>query len=153
MTQQTRGAAGRLEAIHLRPAARTPVRSVASATAIAGTGLAGDHTNGGRRQVTLLSREAWDAACRTLGRAIDPTARRANLVVAGFDLAACIGGSLHIGPVVVDVLGETRPCELLDDDGRLGLCAALRPEHRGGVYGTVRQGGTLQVGDPVVASA
>jgi len=54
---------------------------------------------------------------------------------------------LCIGPVVIDVHGETRPCELMDDDGHVGLCAALRPERRGGVHGSIRTGGTLAVGD------
>lgn len=138
----------RLEAIWLRPAARLPVRQVEVATAVAGVGLDGDHAGGGRRQVTLLSREAWHAVCAEFGRAVDPSVRRANLLVSGVDLGACIGRMLRIGDVVIDVTGETRPCELMDQDGRVGLCAALRPERRGGVYGTVRAGGTLRVGDP-----
>ncbi len=140
-----------LDAIFLRPAARTPVRAVPRALAVAGVGLEGDHTNGGRRQVTILAREAWDRACREFGGSVDPSVRRANLLVRGVDLTACIGGRLHIGEVVIDVLGETRPCELLDDGGRVGLCAALRPERRGGVYGSIRVGGTLRAGDACTA--
>ncbi len=144
---------GRLDAIFLRPAARTPVRAVPRAVAVAGVGLEGDHTNGGRRQVTILAGEAWDRACREFGAPVDPSVRRANLLVHGVDLAACIGGQLRIGEVVIDVLGETRPCELLDDGGRIGLCAALRPERRGGVYGSIRVGGTLRAGDACTALA
>jgi MOSC domain-containing protein YiiM len=140
---------GRLEAIFLRPGARLPVKPVAAAIAIAGVGLDGDHAQGGRRQVTLLAREQWLAACAELGHPADPAVRRANLLVSGVDLGTCIGGSLRIGEIVVDVLGETRPCELLDDDGRVGLCVALRPARRGGVYGTLRTGGELRVGDSV----
>jgi MOSC domain-containing protein YiiM len=114
----------RLEAIWLRPAARLPVRAVAEATAVAGVGLDGDHAGGGKRQVTLLSQEAWAAACADFGRDVDPAVRRANLLVSGVDLGACIGRSLQIGDVVIDVTGETRPCELLDDDGRTGLCGS-----------------------------
>ena len=138
-----------LEAIFLRPAARLPVRAVASAVAVAGVGLAGDHAGGGKRQVTLLSQEAWSAACAQLGRAVEPAVRRANLLVRGVDLGACIGKALRIGEVVIDVLGETRPCELLDDAGGVGLCAALRPDRRGGVFGAVRSAGELVVGAPV----
>ena len=136
----------RLLAIFLRPGARLPVRHADEATAIAGQGLDGDHAGGGKRQVTLLAREAWERACADFGTAVDPSVRRANLLVEGIDLGACIGGSLQIGDVVVDVLGETRPCELLDAQGRTGLCAALRPERRGGVYGAVRTGGLLRTG-------
>lgn len=146
---------GKIEALWLRPAARLPVQPVAQAVAIAGQGLDGDHAGGGKRQITILSREAWDAACRTLGRALDPGTRRANVMVSGIDLPTVIGTTLQLGSVRVEVLGETRPCELMDDGGRLGLQAALRPERRGGVYGRILQGGTLQVGDActIVATA
>lgn len=136
----------RLLAIFLRPGARLPVRHADEATAIAGQGLDGDHAGGGKRQVTLLAREAWERACADFGTPVDPAVRRANLLVEGIDLGACIGSSLQIGDVVVDVLGETRPCELLDAQGRTGLCASLRPERRGGVYGAVRTGGILRTG-------
>jgi MOSC domain-containing protein YiiM len=137
---------GRLEAIFLRPGARLPVRRVERALAIAGVGLDGDHADGGKRQVTVLSREGWDAACRELGAAVDPRVRRANLLVSGIDLAATIDGELRIGDVRIEVLGETRPCELLEAPGRIGLCAALRPGRRGGVHGRVVAGGELRCG-------
>ena len=136
-------------AIWLRPGARLPVQRVERATALADQGLLGDHAVGGKRQVTILSREAWDAACAAFGRSVDPGVRRANVLVEGLDLAACIGRTLRIGDVVLEVLGETRPCELLDDGGRVGLCTSLRPERRGGVYARVVTGGELRVGDPV----
>lgn len=138
-----------LRAIYLRPGARVPVRPVDHAVAITGEGLQGDHAVGGRRQVTLLSLEAWQAACADFGRDVDPAVRRANLLVEGLDLGAAIGGALRIGEVVIDCVGETRPCELMDDDGRIGLCASLRPDRRGGVHGTIRSGGALRVGDEV----
>ena len=59
-------------------------------------GLAGDCKGAKypRRQITVLSREAWDAALAELG---DPglawTARRANLLVAGVELPRAKGGS------------------------------------------------------------
>jgi MOSC domain-containing protein YiiM len=144
---------GRVLALWLRPAARLPVQRVERATAVADVGLLGDHAGGGKRQVTLLSREAWDAACAAFGREVDPGVRRANVLVEGIDLGGCIGGSLCIGDVVLEVLGETRPCELLDDSGRVGLCASLRPERRGGVFARVRSGGELRVGAAITAPA
>jgi len=140
---------GSVEAIFLRPAARLPVRSVDSADAVSARGLDGDHTNGGKRQVTVLSLEAWRDACAELGREVDPSVRRANILVAGVDLTNSIGRPLRVGGVVIDVLGETRPCELMDDDGRVGLDAALRKELRGGVFGSIRVGGPIRVGDLV----
>jgi len=135
-----------LVAICLRPGARIPPTRVERATAVADTGLEGDHAHGGKRQVTLLSLEGWRAACAEFGRDLDPSTRRANLIVEGLDLANAIGCVITIGDVVIDVLGETRPCELMDDGGRLGLQQALRSQKRGGVYGKIRSGGELRVG-------
>lgn len=112
-----------------------------------GQGLEGDHAGGGKRQITILSIESWRDACAELGRELSPAVRRANIVVAGVDLAASIGRSLRLGETVVDVLGETRPCELMDDDGRIGLDAALRPARRGGVFGSIRVSGDVKIGD------
>jgi MOSC domain-containing protein YiiM len=140
------GPQGLLRAICLRPGARVPVVKADRATAVANQGLAGDHAVGGRRQVTLLAVESGRAACAQLGRDLDPALRRANLLVEGLDLRAAIGGTITLGDVAIEVLGETRPCELMDDDGRIGLMAALRPQRRGGVFGRIREGGELRVG-------
>ena len=139
---------GHLEAIYLRPCSRAPVRGVPEAAAIAGQGLEGDHAVGGSRQVTLLSAEAWRDACAQLGQDLPPELRRANLLLSGVELPER-GSQLRVGPVVIEIRGETRPCELLDAPGRVGLCAALRPARRGGVYGEISTGGALRVGDEV----
>lgn len=96
--------------------------------------------------MTILSLEAWRDACSDLGRELDPSVRRANVLVSGLDLRAAIGARLHLDGAVVDVLGEARPCELMDDDGRVGLDAALRRDYRGGVFGMIRGGGVIEVG-------
>lgn len=140
---------GQLLRIWVRPSARTSVRALERTDAVADLGLIGDHAAGGRRQVTLLSREAWDDALRELGGGeLDPALRRANLLVEGLDLGATIGQRLQVGPVELEVLGETRPCQLMDD-ARLGLRDALAPARRGGVFARIVRGGPLQVGDPV----
>jgi MOSC domain-containing protein YiiM len=135
----------KLLAIYLRPSARTPVRKVDTATVTAEVGIDGDHAVGGKRQITLLTIEGWQQACEELGHAVDPSVRRANLLIEGLDLAAHIGGSVKVGPVIIDITGETHPCELLDD-GNVGLSNALRSDRRAGVFGTVRVGGELHVG-------
>ena len=139
-------AAAEVLAIWLRPAARLPVRAVGEAIAVANVGLDGDHAVAGRRQITLLAIEAWTEACAQLGRDVDPAVRRANVLTRGIDLAGCIGRTLRIGDAEVEIVGETRPCELLDDQGRIGLSAALRPDRRAGVHGIVRRGGVLRIG-------
>jgi hypothetical protein len=68
-------------------------------------GLAGDHKGAKfkRRAVTILAREAWEAALADLGPTDEPldwTARRANLLVEGVRLPRAIGTTLRIGRVL-----------------------------------------------------
>ncbi len=140
----------RVVQIYLRPSSRTPVRAVNSVIAVAGKGLQGDHAGGGNRQVTLIEKEAWLAACSEIQRDLDAGARRANVVVEGISLAAAIGRGIQIGDCVIQVIGETRPCKLMEDAAS-GLQNALSPECRGGVYGRIVEGGAIRVGDEVRA--
>ena len=83
-----------------------------------------------------------------LGRSVDPSARRANLMVEGVELAETVGRVLAVGECRILVHGETKPCGRMDEEAE-GLQEALRPEWRGGVYGEVLAGGSVEVGDPV----
>ena len=74
--------------------------------------------------------------------------RRANLLVEGIDLAAAIGHIVTIGEVRLQIHGEIEPCEIMDAV-HTGLCAALVPDCRGGVFGEGLSGGTIRVKDPV----
>jgi MOSC domain-containing protein YiiM len=140
---------GVVERIFLRPSSRTPVREIERTRAVAGAGLEGDHAGGGNRQVTLIEAEAWQAACRELGRDdLSPAGRRANLVVSGVSLAESIGKTLRAGECLIDVVGETRPCRLMEDYAP-GLQQALGPETRGGVYGRVVRSGEIRIGAQV----
>ena len=139
---------GRLLRIFLRPSARTPIREVEQALAEVGTGLVSDHAGTGKRQVTLISREAWERTCAELGQNLCPSTRRANLLVEGVDLVESRGRRLRVGPVLLEIGGETRPCELLDD-AQVGLQQALDSEWRAGAYARVLVGGLLAPGDSV----
>lgn len=114
-------------------------------------GLAGDFKGAKhpRRQVTMLAREAWEAALAELG---DPglawTARRANLLVAGIELPRAKGGILRVGPVRLEVTGQTYPCVRMDE-ARQGLLKALAREWRGGVTCRVLAGGRIALGEEV----
>src|SRR2546430_2170698 len=58
----------------------------AAATLVAGRGIVGNADQRGRRQVTLIARERWDELMEELGANVEPSARRANVVLVGIDL-------------------------------------------------------------------
>lgn len=136
---------GELEAIWVKPARGSPMQEVSSATLEAGAGIVGNADRGGRRQVTLIERERWSDALEDLGADVDPSARRANLLLAGVDLKESTGRVLRVGGCRLEIQGETTPCARMDEAAE-GLQEALRPDWRGGVYATVVDGGELSVG-------
>ena len=58
------------------------------------------------------------------------------------------GGVLKIGPIVLEIIGQTNPCHRMEE-ARRGSLSALHPAWRGGVTCTVREGGPIKLGDPV----
>ncbi len=138
---------GELEAIWVKPSRGNPMETVTSATLEAGVGIVGNADRGGRRQVTLIERERWADALEELGTEVPPSARRANLLVAGVDLKESTGRVLRVGGCRLEIQGETTPCARMDEAAE-GLQEALRPDWRGGVYATVLEGGEIRVGQP-----
>lgn len=122
--------------------------SVERATLRAGHGLVGNADQGGRRQVTVIERQAWSEATAEVGAAVDPGARRANLLVSGVSLAGSRGRILRVGAAELRINGETRPCERMDEAHR-GLRAALGPSWRGGVFAAVLNDAEIEVGASV----
>ena len=118
------------------------------AEAVASRGLAGNANQGGRRQVTLIDEARWREAQEEVGVDVDPSARRANVMLRGIDLEGQRGRSLRIGPVLVRIYNETRPCHQMDE-AHEGLREALKPRWRAGAYGEVVEGGVIRVGDGV----
>ena len=144
----TREGNGVLEAIFRKRAHGGPMDPLTEGRLVAGEGLAGNADQGGHRQVTLIEAEVWDALAREFGHPIDPAARRANLMVRGVSLKETRGRVLGIGSCRVRILGETRPCELMDQAVQ-GLRNALSPDWRAGAFGEVLEGGPIALGDPV----
>jgi len=138
-----------VRAIWIKRAHRGPMDRVDRAELVAGRGVRGSANQGGRRQVSIISQEAWDAAIEQLGVAVDPSARRANVMVSGVDLEDSRGKLLRLGPTLIRILGEVRPCERMDE-AEEGLRNALKPHWRGGVFGEILEGGTIAVGDSAV---
>lgn len=137
-----------LEAIWIKRFRRGPMDLVSSATLVAGRGLEGNADRSRKRQVTLISRQRWDALEQELAARIDPSARRANLLVSGVDLANGGGRMLRVGACRVRIHGETRPCERMDE-AHPGLRAAMRADWGGGAFGEILDDGRIEVGDAV----
>jgi MOSC domain-containing protein YiiM len=138
---------GRVEALWIKRAHRGLMDVVDEAQLIARRGIVGNADIGGRRQITIIDRERWAEATAALG-AVDPTRRRANMMISGIELERSRGRLLQIGEATLLINGETRPCRALDFSSP-GLQPALDPAWGGGVYAEVVDGGTVRVGDSV----
>jgi MOSC domain-containing protein YiiM len=121
---------------------------VEAADLVAGSGIAGNANQGGRRQVTILEREAWDGLMNRFESSLSPSRRRANLLVTGISLVETHGRTLQIGSCRILINGETKPCEMIEEL-LPGLKDAMYPEWRGGAFGEVLNDGTISVGDEV----
>ncbi len=139
---------GRLERIWIKRSKRGPMDPKQGASLRSNRGLVGNANQGGRRQVTILDADRWESHMASLGAALDPSTRRANLLVRGVDLAASRGRVLRVGSVRIQIAGETKPCHQMDE-ALPGLQAAMRPDWGGGAFGIVLDDGDIAVGDAV----
>ncbi len=142
---------GRLIGIAVRPERRAAMVTVDRAAINAETGLEGDHAGKHpKRIVTVMTLADWEASLDRLDPRPDLawTTRRANLLVDGVSLPRAAGGVIAVGPVVLEVTGETVPCSRMDE-AHPGLRKALSPDWCGGVLCQVRQEGAVALGDPV----
>jgi MOSC domain-containing protein YiiM len=115
----------------------------------AGKGLVGDRYHGTRhRHVTVQSLQALAEAEERFGREVPAHLTRRNLTLSHGEVPRTPGDRLRVGEVLLEVVRVAAPCKLLDDTIGRGAQEALR--HRGGSVCRVLEGGTIEVGDPVV---
>ena len=138
---------------HARPGA--PMEVIERAEITPDLGIVGDHRgrrkpgSSGKRQVTLIERSDWAAACADVGVDLPWWNRRCNVAVDGFDLPQVPGTRLRLGrDVVLEVTRFTDPCVRMEALVP-GLFDALTVDWRGGVCSRVVQGGTVTVGDVI----
>jgi MOSC domain-containing protein YiiM len=134
--------------IWIKRAHRGLMDSAAEATLVAGRGIVGNADQGGTRQVTIVDLERWFDLMELLRAELDISARRANLVVDSLDLSDSRGKTLRLGRTRLRVVGETRPCERMDE-ALPGLKAGMRDRWGGGAFAEVIEGGDIAVGDLV----
>lgn len=139
---------GKLETIWIKRVRLGPMDAKTSAKAVAGRGLEGNADQGGKRQITVISAEAWADAEAEVGTRVSPSTRRANLLISGLDLENTRNRVLRIGDLRLEIRGETRPCRRMDE-AQPGLKQALSPAWRGGIYGQVLDDAEIHEGDAV----
>lgn len=139
---------GQLQAIWVKRMKRGPMDKATSANLVTGKGIVGNTNQGGKRQVTIIEQEVWQSLMNALAANLDPSSRRANLMVSGISLANTRNKVLKVGSCRLRILGETRPCERMDE-AFLGLREAMKADWGGGAFAEVLDDGEISVGDLV----
>ena len=144
--------AGRVEWLGVRPGRTVAMLDVEQAFAETGAGLVGDRYQGGngKRGITLVQAEHLPVIAALAGQAVVlPATLRRNVVVSGIPLIALKGRRFRIGEVVLEGTDACDPCSRMEDAMGPGGYNAMRG--MGGLCARILEGGTLRVGDPVVA--
>ena len=135
---------GEIVAIWIKKAHRRPLDAVTEAELVAGRGIVGNANQGGWRQITIIDEKSWADAQAELGRDVDPSRRRANVMIRGIDLEKSRGRKLRLGECVIDIRGENPPCRQMGD-----MQVPLKTHWRAGVFGSIEKGGMIHIGDAV----
>ena len=144
--------AGRVDWIGLRPARDVPMHAVELAEATAGKGLAGDRygSGSGKRGITLIQAEHLPVIAALSGHAeIAPMTLRRNVVVSGIPLIALKGRRFRIGDVLLEGTDPCDPCSRMEAALGPGGYNAMRG--MGGLCARILEGGSLRLGDAVIA--
>lgn len=138
---------GRIAGLAVKPAHYAPMQEVAEVS-VGAEGIQGSAWATSVRRITLLFQEQWDEVQRELDAAIPWPTRRANVLISGLRPQQLMKQRVRLGEVELLIHGETKPCERMDQ-AHDGLKDALKPDLRGGVYGSVVRPGRIRMGDTV----
>ena len=141
---------GNVLGISARIESRAPMVVFASAKVSFKHGV-GDASRGLKRngrQITIMSKEAWEDTLSDLGQDLHWTTRRANILIEGIGLENTTGKVLKVGSFLVEITGELNPCYRMDEQAD-GLTKALTPNWRGGVTCKLLREGIVNENDSV----
>lgn len=150
---------GKLLAIAIAPARKAAMQHVEAIEVVAGAGLAGDRYGEGigaaqfqgrrkpENEVTLIAREAIDAANGEYDMAIEHLDTRRNLLTQDVPLNDLVGKTFRVGSVQLKGLELCEPCGYLERRTYPFIRMALK--HRGGLRCCVIEGGAIAVGDTI----
>ncbi len=150
---------GKLLAIAIARQAKGPMELVDTVEAVAEQGLAGDRYGAGigaaqfkgcrkrDNEVTLITREAIEAANDEFNMTIAHLDTRRNLLTEGVPLNDLVTKTFRVGPVLLRGMELCEPCGYLERRTYPFIRLALK--HRGGLRCAIVEGGELRVGDEV----
>lgn len=150
---------GKLLAIAIARAAKGPMENIDSVEVVTGEGLRGDRYGAGigaaqfkgrrkpENEVTLIAREAIEAANDEFNYTIDHLETRRNLLTENVPLNDLVGKTFRVGEITLKGLELCEPCGYLEKRTFTGIIVALK--HRGGLRCCVLQGGQISVGNTI----
>jgi len=134
-----------------RAALPAPVERV---RAEAGRGIEGEYhwspTPDPGQSITLIAAEALTGLREDTGIELSHEASRRNVLTRGIDLNALVGRRFRVGEVECEGIELCEPCNTLAKLTERGVLRGL--VHRGGLRADILAGGSIAVGDAVVAA-
>lgn len=144
--------------IHIADAARLPMRSVESVSAVTGKGLDGDRYFARKgtffkkeksrpdREITLIEQEALEALARDYSIELAGSEARRNLVTCGISLNHLVDREFTVGNVRLRGIRLCEPCGHLERITGLKLKGLT---HRGGLRAQILASGEIRIGDVI----
>jgi MOSC domain-containing protein YiiM len=102
------------------------------------------------QSITLIAAEALAGLREDTGIELSHEASRRNVLTRGIDLNALVGRRFRVGEVECEGIELCEPCNNLAKWTERGVLRGL--VHRGGLRADILAGGSIMVGDAVVAT-